>query len=302
MSTLRFVVSLMMEDNPYQQEQATAAQEAAAQCGVEVQVFFNHDGLMQGQRLLEMIQSKERAPDGIICQPVGTVMTQVAEEATRRGIGWVLLNRHGEYIFDLRRRMPGAVVFGIGIDQEEIGKIQGRQLTKLLPEGGLVLCITGPTANPIIKQRIAGMNSTKPANIQLRMIHGQFTEQSGYQAVKSWLELSTSRSTPIVAVAAQNDSMAFGAYRALQEGLTKEEWSRWSRLPFIGCDACRGLVDRRLRASIYLPVTAALAVKALAAAILHEQGANEWQQLVPVSLPALHELRAPAKASAKSAL
>jgi ribose transport system substrate-binding protein len=290
LAPLRLVVSGMMADNPYQQEQATAAQQAAAQCGVEVRVLFNDDAVTQVQHLLEMIQSKERALDGIICNPIGTTMTQVAQEAISRGIGWVLLNRHDEYIVDLRRRMSHAVVFGIGIDQEEIGKIQSRQLTHLLPQGGLVLYITGPTSNPVVRQRIAGMNSTKPDNIQVRMIHGQLTEQSGYRAVQSWLGLSTSRSAPIVAVAAQNDSMALGAYRALQDGLTKEEWARWCSVPFIGCDACRGLVDERLSASIRLPVTAGLAVKTLAAAIRNERRPDEWQQLVPVSVPPLQEL------------
>ena len=299
MTRLKLVVSLMMADNAYQQEQASEAREAAAQSGLDVGVLFNDHGLAQGKHLLEMIQSKDRLVDGIVCQPVGTALTEVAREAARRGIGWALLNRNGDYIAELRRTYH-TPVFGIGVDQEEIGRIQSQQLAHFLPQGGLVLYIAGPTANPIVKQRITGMNSTKPDNIQIRMIHGQLTEQSGYQAVKSCLKLSISRAAPVMAVAAQNDSMALGAYRALQEGLTGEEWARWSSLPFIGCDACRGVVDKRLSASIRLPVTAGLAVKALAAAIRSKRRPEEWQQLVPVSLPSLQELHRPTKAYPKS--
>lgn len=211
----------------------------------------------------------------------------------------MLLNRNGDYISELRKTYP-TPVFGIGVDQEEIGRIHSRQLAHLLPQGGLVLYIAGPTTNPIVKQRIAGMNSTKPGNIQIRMVHGQLTEQSGYQAVKSWLELTTARTAPVMAVAAQNDSMALGAHQALQEALTTEEWARWSSLPFIGCDACRGSVDKRLSASIRLPVTAGLAVKTLVDAIRSKRRPEEWQQLIPVSCPSLQESRVPMKAYRKS--
>ena len=45
------------------------------------------------------------------------------------------MNRDADYVTDLRRQHQ-VPVFAITSDHEEIGRIQGRQLGKLLPQGG----------------------------------------------------------------------------------------------------------------------------------------------------------------------
>jgi len=271
---------------------------------VEVQILHNDDGLMQGQTLLGTIQSKERRPDGVICHLVGTALNQVAREAAAHGIGWMVLNRDADYVSELRKRYD-APVCAVALDQEEIGKIQGKQFECLLPEGGLVLYIAGPSTNPIVKQRITGMYTTKPENIELRMIRGKLSQQSGYDAVKSWLSLSTSQNSPVKLIAAQNDAMAMGARKAFEEIAETEKRERWCRLPFIGCDACQraGQVWFRkglLAASIRLPATAGLAVEFLAKAIRTQAQPQERQILPPVSFPPLQELALVRKTYAKA--
>lgn len=73
------------------------------------------------------------------------------------------------------------------------------------------------------------MKETKPANIQLRLLTGQWTEASAYQAALSFLRLPTSLDACIEMVVSQNDAMAIGVRKALKEAMKD-----WSWLPFTG--------------------------------------------------------------------
>ena len=125
-------------------------------------------------------------------------------------------------------------MFALTSDHEEIGRIQGRQLAALLPGGGLVLYIQGPSESSAAKQRHFGTLETKPGTMQLRVMKAQWTEASAYKAVSSWLRLSTSRETQIAAVCAQDDSMAMGARKAFEECFANQR--EWQKIPFLGCD------------------------------------------------------------------
>jgi ribose transport system substrate-binding protein len=146
MKKLNFVVSLTTNDNDYQIEQAVAAENAARQLGVNVEIIYaDNDAIVQSSQLLKIIQSSSTAhPDGIIFEPVGgTGFPQVAGAAAAVGMGWVILNRDVEYLAELRKayRVP---LFAVTSDHLEVGRIQGRQLAEILPEGGSVLCVQGP--------------------------------------------------------------------------------------------------------------------------------------------------------------
>jgi ABC-type sugar transport system substrate-binding protein len=93
-------------------------------------------------------------PAAILFQPIGgTALPQVARAAA--GIGWVVLNRDADYLPELRvaSRAP---MFSIGTDHREVGRIQSRQIAALLPGGGSVLYIQGPTASAAAAERTAG--------------------------------------------------------------------------------------------------------------------------------------------------
>src|SRR5438094_10151179 len=213
MKKLSVVFSLSTNDNDYQMDQAAAAEDAARRLGVEIRLLYaDNDAITQSQQLLKIIQSTSDAhPDGIILEPVGgTALPQVARAAAAAGIGWVVLNRDVEYVTELRKayRVP---IFSITSDHEEIGHIQGKQFAALLPKGGSVLYIQGPSESLAAKQRTSGMYETKPVDVQVKIMRGQWTEASAYKAISSWLRLSTSHQTPIDLIAAQDDSMALGA-------------------------------------------------------------------------------------------
>jgi ribose transport system substrate-binding protein len=238
MKKTTILVSLTTKDNDYQQEQAADAEQAARRLGVNAQIIFaDNDAITQSQQLLKAIQgtSGER-PDAIVFEPAGgTALPQVARAAATAGIGWVVVNRDVEYVSDLRRsyRIP---IFCVTSDHEEVGKIQGQQFAALLPNGGTVLYVQGPAESLAAKQRSAGMYETKPVNIQLKVMKAQWTEESSYKAVSSWLRLSISHETHIDVIAAQDDSMAVGARKAFQDHTTGAARDRWLSLPYAGCD------------------------------------------------------------------
>jgi len=296
---MKFLVSLIMKENAYQLDQAAAAIEAVHRVGALVQVLYaDNDAITQSQQLLNVIQSSsaDSRPDAIVCHPVGTTLEQVAREAMSRGIGWALLNRRDDYLADLQRMSSPS--FCVTVDQEEVGRIQGRQFRALLPKGGLVLYILGPSTNPVFKHRAAGMESTKPQNVQITTLRGNLTEQSGYDAVRSWLKLSTSHTMPVSLIAGQNDNMAIGARKAFEQTLSGEERERWSTLPYTGCDASPRAGKEWIRkglltASIFLPPTAGVAVERMAQAIESKKQPQLCEQLTPTSYPPIKDLPKP---------
>src|SRR5580658_4250400 len=237
MKRLSFLVSLTNNDNDYQQEQAAVAEKAARRLGVDVKVIHaNNDALAQSQQLLHYVQdSSVVRPDAIVFEPAGgTAFPQVARAAAAAGIGWVVLNHEVDYILELRRTFK-VPVFAITSDHEEVGKIQGQQFAALLPNGGSMLYIEGPANSSAAKERTAGMLRTKPANIRVKTMRANWTEDSAYRTVSSWLRLSTSQESRVDLVGAQDDSMAMGARKAFSE-IAESERARWMKIPITGCD------------------------------------------------------------------
>ena len=297
MQKLRFVASLTTNDNDYQMEQAAAAQEAAKRLNLELEILYaENDAILQSQQLLKIIQSNSGShPDGIIFEPVGgTALPQVAKAAAAAGIGWVVLNREVDYLSELRRtyKVP---VFAVTSDHEEIGRLQGRQLAALLPNGGSVLLIQGPSESLAAKQRTTGMYETKPIGVQVKLMKGNWTEASAYKAVSAWLKLSTSQQTPIDVIAAQNDAMALGARKAFQELGDSVARDRFLAAPYLGIDGMsktgqswlrRGL----LNATIVVPANADQALDMLVHAVQSGTILPEKTLTVPRSMPIVEEL------------
>lgn len=236
MNQIRVLVSLVTNDNDFQLEQAASAKTAALQCGAAVEVIYAaNDAVAQTQQILGYIQEPSRRPDAILVEPVGTGMAQVAQAAVSAGIGWAIVNSDVDYITRLRSRAM-VPVFVVVCDHEEIGRIQGRQIGALLGEKGCVLYIEGPSVRDVAKLRSSGAHAAKPRGVDIKTIRGDWTQESAYQAVRSWLALSTSRQLNVGMIASQNDAMAMGARRAFLELSDPRERDAWLRLPLTGCD------------------------------------------------------------------
>src|SRR6202795_2382177 len=298
MKKLSFLVSLTNDDNDYQQEQAAAADKAARRLGVDLKILHaSNDAVTQSQQLLHYIQgSASSRPDAIVFEPAGgTGFPQVARAATAADIGWVILNHDADYIHQLRQSCH-VPVFSISSDHTVVGQIQGKQFAALLPHGGSILYIEGPANSSAAQERTAGMNQTKPANIQVKTMRANWTEQSAYRAVSSWLRLRTSQETRIDLVGAQDDSMAAGARKAFAE-IAAGERERWLRIPFTGCDGLPNTGQAWVRngvlaATIYIRPNTDLALEMLTEAIPSGSPPPQRKLIVPESIPSIDELAA----------
>jgi ribose transport system substrate-binding protein len=298
MKKLSFVVSLTNNDNDYQQEQATAAEKAARRLGADLQIVHaSNDAVTQSQQLLHFIQGTAASrPDAIVFEPAGgTGFPQVARAAIAAEIGWVVLNHEADYIRQLRQgcHVP---VFSVSSDHEEVGKIQGKQFAALLPQGGSILYIEGPNNSSAAHERTNGMNLTKPANIQVKTLRANWTEESAHRAVSSWLRLRTSQEMRIDLVGAQDDSMAAGARKAFAE-IAEGDRERWLQVPFTGCDGLPKTGQSWVRsglltATIYIRPNADLALEMLAEAIRSGGQPPESRLIAPESVPSLEDLAA----------
>ncbi len=297
MKKLRFLVSLHTRENDFQVAQGQSATDSARKLRSDAEIVFaENDAVNQSTQLLKAIQGPVQSrPDAIVVEPVGsTAMPQVARAACAAGIGWAVLNKRPDYLSDLRRTAT-APIFAACSDHFEIGRIQGRQFAALLPGGGSVLYIKGPSQSPSARERELGMLETKPPNIQLAMLKGEWTEESAGRSVRSWLKLATSLSASIKLIGAQDDSMAMGARRAFQEITNEAERSRWLSLPFTGCDGqpATGQVwvrEKWLAATIHIPPLAGQAMEILAKAMQERTQPPEHFLTASFSIPPLESL------------
>ena len=292
MKKLRFVVSLITDDNDYQREQAAAALSAAARLDVEVQTLFaDNDAINQSQQLLKIIQTAQAGVDAILVEPVSrTCFPRVAHAAVAAGIGWGALNCEPDYLRELHS-LRNSPAFAVSADNGHVGRIQGRQLAALLPNGGSVLYIQGPSGSSATEQRAAGMYESKPENVKIKIIKsGNWTEDGGYQAVASWLRLSTSHKEQVDTVQAQNDFLALGAKKAIQEQTTGEERKIKARLPFLGVDGLpktgqEWVRQRLLTATVIVPAITSTALEIVVAAIRQQKQPPERTLVPPRSFP-----------------
>jgi ABC-type sugar transport system substrate-binding protein len=264
----RVVISLVSAEQEYQALQATDASMTAGRLGVEIEVLYAEDNaVLQIQQLFRCLHAPEverpaallvhtRVPDGL---------ERVARNAAQAGVGWVLLNRTAPYIETLRREHPSVLMAAVTADHAEIGRVHGRQLIERLPAGGQVLYLQGPLDAPAARLRLEGLEqATRGRAYELRILNGEWTQESAEKAIAAWLRLKTAERFHPAIVVAQNDNMARGAQKSLEK-LRPE----WARLPFVGCDGLpeggrRDVDEGRLAATVVMPSCAGPAV-ALAA-------------------------------------
>jgi len=299
MKKLRILVSLTTNDNDYQIEQAKSAEETSRRLNIETQIVYaENDAITQSTQLLRAIQAAPQGrPDAIVFEPVGgTALPQVAKAAVGANIGWAVLNREAGYIAELRRtaKVP---IFCVSNDHIEIGRIQGRQFAALLPKGGNVLYIQGPSENSAAKDRAQGMLSTKPANVQVTTLKAQWTEESSLRSVRSWRKLTTSQKAVVDLIGAQDDAMAMGARKAFQEITNESERDRWLKLPYTGCDGLpktgyAWVLSGLLAATVFAPPNSGQAIEMLHRALTKGQELPERALTAPSSVPPLAELKA----------
>jgi len=297
MTKLRFLVSLITKDNDYQMEQAAAAKAAAVELGVETQIVYaDNDPITQSTQVLKAIQTEPSLrPSGIIIEPLGaTSFPQVARAAASAGIGWAVLSREAEYAGELRKttRSP---VFSVSADQVEVGRIQARQVAALLPRGGSVLFIQGPSVSSVSRSRCTGFQELLAPNVHVTNLRGRWTEESAHQSVCSWLRLMAAQRLRIDLIVAQNDSMGIGARKAIDEIVLDADRDHWLGVPIIGCDGVprtgqAWVRTGQLAATVVVPPSAGEAMTLMTKALRSGTAVPEHSFTTSAPFPAIEKL------------
>ncbi|MGC2695847.1 MAG: substrate-binding domain-containing protein [Candidatus Angelobacter sp.] len=294
MKTLSILISLPGENN-YLREQEAMAKATAPRFGVDLRIInAKSDPITQSQQILEVIQSKGERPDGIIVEPVNNQgLPRVAEAAVAAGVGWVVSNARVDYLEPLRRTSK-APVFTVSQDHTEIGRMQARQFAAILPRGGSVLYLRGPATNFLATQRSEGMESVLTSNIQLKSLKIQWTGESAFNSMTSWLRLSTVHAADTHLIAAQNTDFILAARRAFSENTDGAERSKWLGLPYCGVGVLNQtkplLDDGTLTAALVTSLTMDTAIEMLVRGIHGGSQPPEHTFVKAWSQPSLEEL------------
>jgi ABC-type sugar transport system substrate-binding protein len=296
MTRRKILLALITQDNDYQREQALVAESTAKRLDVELQVVYaNSDAITQTQQILTAIRMPADRPDAVVVAPVGTGMLNVAKSAAMAGVGWIVLNREADYLKPMRESST-APIGSISCDNVEVGRIQGRQFAALLPSGGAVLYIEGPLTE-VSKQRRAGMEETLPSNIEIKLIRGRWTEESAFLAINPWLQLESKRQSNVGVIGCQNDAMAMGARRAVEQLSDAAVRERLLKMSFTGVDGVREtgqawVQKGLLAATVVTPALTGLAIEMLVQAFANGQQLPERTLTKPTSFPVVEKIGA----------
>ena len=154
------VLSQVNSSNDYQQLIAEEVKNAARSYDMEVVTVYAESQLMAQIKQIYSYVNREpkNQPFAILAIPVqDNSLGRVAKDAARMGIPWVSLNRKVDYLDGLRSEFPQLPCFSVTPDQNEIGRIQGRQCKALLPEGGKVLYVQGRFTTSSSQGRLDGV-------------------------------------------------------------------------------------------------------------------------------------------------
>jgi ABC-type sugar transport system substrate-binding protein len=270
----------------YQLLQEAAARTEASKGGVGVEIVFapgfDHLGLIR-----KRLQKSVPPLDAVVVEPASVSSTALILKELKGRAGLVLLNAWSPEVEDHARGWGEGLPFGtVSTDHPGIGQIQGRQIRALLPDGGHVLCVTGPQRSSAAVQRLEGMKSVVGTGIGVYETEaGDWMESDGIVAFDTWYALHKRRDFKVDVVAAQSDELAVGA-RSACEAVTNGVHRRMlTEARLLGVDACpafgRKLVDSgRLVASITTPANTGEAIRALR---------RFWQSGEPLALKRLTE-------------
>jgi ABC-type sugar transport system substrate-binding protein len=284
----KVVVALLSEDQEFQVMQADDARAAGSRLGLDLEVVFAEGNpIVQIQQLFRFIHARDDRPLALVVESTtGEGLERVARNAVGAGIGWLLVNTEVDYLDALRREHPELPIAAMGGDQKEVGRIQGRQVRRMLPRGGAILCIQGPADSTVTAGRAQGLADTlDPARYRLKAVNGDWTEKGGARAMSSWLRLKTVELFRPEAVVCQNDIMALGA-----RGVLRAQRPDWSQVPFLGCDGLpaggqRAVEAGMLAATVRIPSNTGPALDLLATWVEDRKPLPALVLLPPSSLP-----------------
>ena len=291
----RIGLFLLTRESSHQQASQRAAEEAAARHGVAIDVSFADNlAVQQAQNIVKFVHANVRLRTCVILMPMADIdsatdsfdahpLHRLARRVAARGVGWIVLNRDGQgQVAALQREFPAVPIALITPDQQEFGRVQGRQVRALLPRGGRILHVLGDTVASSARDRRTGLREVVGADTAFPIdeVDGRWSRSETQEAVAKWLSHAGQRGDWPDLIACQNDAMAMGARDAVVEVSRIYGRRALRAVPIIGGD---GLPDEgqkwvgegKLAATIVAPLTTGVAVESLV---------QSWRTGVPLPL------------------
>ena len=292
----RLITLLLLTDGQdFQRAQEQSARDVCEKERFQMEVAYaDNSPVMQIRQVHEYIDRPLNIRPVAIAIELASApeaFTQVARSALSAGVGWVELSSGASIVHSLRHEFPGQLFASVTADEEAIGQLHAAQCRALLPNGGTVLYVEGPSVNTIVKaRRLALEKGLQGSSISIaKTLAADWTEEGARLATLAWLQQASASSVQPDLVCAQNDSMALGVRMA-----ARAQRVRWAGIPALGCDGVptvgqQCVKEGTLAATIVKPVTAGPAVEWIVRRI---RGERPPRQLVlqPTSYPAIEKL------------
>ncbi len=270
---VRIGLFLRALDNEYQHLQREECLRVARRYGfVVAEASGQNDADVQRRQIEECLKQPDAVrPTVLLVNPVDEVsLRDTAMMAARAGVNWVSLNRDVDYLDDLRLEFPDLLVCSVSPDQRQVGRIHGRQLQMLLPDGGDVFYVQGPPGTSTGRLRLEATQA-ELAHTAVRLIveSSDWTIEGAAELAARRLRGGGRSVGSVSVVCAQNDGMAIGARSVLldHQDACGADIPRTVRA--IGCDGTpsygRRLVgERSLIATIVIHPTTGRAIEEIA--------------------------------------
>ncbi len=154
--------------------------------------------------------------DAVVVEPASVTTAGLILKSLQGQAGIVLLNVWDPGFETVLAAWGNGLPAGtITQPQAEIGRIQGRQLSAVVPDRANVLVVTGPPRSSAARDRLEGLRSAVRPDVTLHATEAnQWSETDGILAFNSWYGVFKSRRDEIHAIAGQSDDLAVGASKA----------------------------------------------------------------------------------------
>jgi len=286
MASGRVALFLTEAQNPYQKLLQSDAASHAEQADIELEASFCS---LSVARQVEQLRAAVRRPvagrpRAVMVMPAEDASIRpVAREVAAAGVGWVLLNRRSAFLDGLPYEFRNLPIFAVSPDDQEIGRVQGRQLRAVLPGEGRVLLARGGSG-PTAVDREAGLRTALTGSrIRVDVFYGSWAFQGASKAFDKHFSMAAHKPAPLDAIACQNDEIALAAVQALERSVERFAWPELARVEVFGCDGVPDVGQRyvregKFRATVVVPPTSGVAIRALADAF--DRGVRPPEELI----------------------
>ncbi len=248
------------------QKEALATGKAA---GFAVKVAFAR-AFDQFTVLRRQLAEATPAVDAVLTEPWSASTLKLILQELKGKTGLVFLNAWDPLVESSQPGWGAGLPLGcVSTPHEEVGKLQGAQVSALVPAEGAVLVVTGPGRSSAAQQRLEGLRSTIRSDITVHDTEAsQWAEAAGIAAFNDWYRVFKSRHEEIHVIAGQSDDVAVGARAAARAVPNSEHAAMFSKAKLLGVGGCPGfgkdLVDAGdLTATITLPASTGMAIELL---------------------------------------